>query len=276
MISLGLTIGIDSVIWKQFWLWPEGNVLYYNVILNKSSNWGTSPFFWYFYSAIPRAMFTSVFLIPVGVFIDRRTLQLVLPSLTFVFLYSFLPHKELRFIIYVFPLLNVAVAEVCKRFWENRNKNYFRKLCCFAAIFHIISNFVLSILMLYISSYNYPGGTAMWRFHELENSNEKIHVHISNFAAQTGVSRFIQLNNNWIYNKTENLSPEELTFFDHLMVESSDTDLVNYLLKTHKKISEVEAFSNYSLNLKKFPPRIKINFKPSVTIFKRNVDTDGG
>ena len=275
MISLGLTIGIDSVIWKQFWLWPEGNVLYYNVILNKSSNWGTSPFFWYFYSAIPRAMFTSVFLIPVGVFIDRRTLQLVLPSLTFVFLYSFLPHKELRFIIYVFPLLNVAVAEVCKRFWENRNKNYFRKLCCFGAILHIISNFVLSILMLYISSYNYPGGTAMWRFHELENSNEKIHVHISNFAAQTGVSRFIQLNSNWIYNKTENLSPEELTFFDHLMVESSDTDLVNYLLKTHKKISEVVAFSNYSMNLKKFPP-IKINFKPSVTIFKRNVDTEGG
>ena len=276
MISLGLTIGIDSVIWKQFWLWPEGNVLYYNVILNKSSNWGTSPFFWYFYSAIPRAMFTSVFLIPVGVFIDRRTLQLVLPSLTFVFLYSFLPHKELRFIIYVFPLLNVAVAEACKRFWENRKKNYFRKFCCVGAILHIIANFILSILMLYISSYNYPGGTAMWKFHELENSNEKIHVHIGNFAAQTGVSRFIQLNNNCIYNKTENLSPEELTFFDHLMVESSDTDLVNYLLKTHKKISEVEAFSNYSLNLKKFPPSVKINFKSSVTIFKRKVEPEGG
>ena len=92
-LSLVATISIDSVMWNEEWLWPEGKVLYYNIILNKSSNWGVSPWAWYFYSAIPRAMFVSTLLVPLGIYFDRRTLKLVVPSIVFVFLYSFLPHK---------------------------------------------------------------------------------------------------------------------------------------------------------------------------------------
>ena len=92
-LSLVATISIDSVMWNKEWLWPEGKVLYYNIILNKSSNWGVSPWAWYFYSAIPRAMFVSTLLVPLGIYFDRRTLKLVVPSIVFVFLYSFLPHK---------------------------------------------------------------------------------------------------------------------------------------------------------------------------------------
>lgn len=268
---LSLTVIVDSIFWNRP-LWPEGEVLWFNTILNKSSEYGTSPFLWYFYSAIPRGLAVSVFFIPIGIYLDKRVQKIIFPALLFVFFYSFLPHKELRFIIYVFPILNIPVATACCRFWENRNKNLLQYLFSLAVVGHLMLNIIFTMLLLSISATNYPGGTAISQFHRLAKNESQVNVHISNLAAQTGVSRFTQINTNWTYSKKEHLQPgcAELYTFSHLIAEAKSKyslELKPYML-THDILFTVEAFSQITFNYFHLPP-VKIKTKPVLFILKR-------
>ncbi|XP_074645311.1 dol-P-Man:Man(7)GlcNAc(2)-PP-Dol alpha-1,6-mannosyltransferase-like isoform X2 [Tubulanus polymorphus] len=246
VIALAFTILVDSWFWKR-WLWPEGEVLYYNVILNKSSDWGTLPFLWYFYSAIPRALIFSSFLVPVGAYLDSRCRQLITPSIGFVLLYSFLPHKELRFIVYVFPILNVAVASACTRLYLNRRKSLIHSLMALGSCSHVIFNSFAVGIFIFVSHYNYPGGEALVRLQKLEPTDLRVNVHIDNFAAQTGITRFTQYNQNWIFDKTEGLKPggADMMKFTHLIVgitsSNGHKELQPYRI-THKVLGTVNAF----------------------------------
>jgi alpha-1,6-mannosyltransferase len=69
-----------------------------------------SPFWTYFTTFLPRLLMVTVMFIVFGFARDARIRSFVWPAFAFVFLMSFLGHKEWRFVVYVVPLLNIAAA----------------------------------------------------------------------------------------------------------------------------------------------------------------------
>ncbi|XP_063387121.1 probable Dol-P-Man:Man(7)GlcNAc(2)-PP-Dol alpha-1,6-mannosyltransferase [Cydia fagiglandana] len=266
---VALTVVVDSVFWGRL-LWPEAEVFWYNTVLNKSSDWGTSPFLWYLYSALPRGLGPSLLLAPLGAYLDKRMVQVVAPALVYVLLYSMLPHKELRFIIYVFPLFNMASAAACSYIFTRRTKAPIFELLFWGTVVVVVGNVLLSVAFVSVAMTNYPGGVAMTRFHKLLKNEPYVHVHISNLAAQTGVTRFTQIHDHWQYSKNESLDAEQLQQYTHLLIEAKSKYSPNLkaFTHTHTVLEGIETFSAISLNYKILPP-IKIKTRPALFILQR-------
>lgn len=92
------------------------------------------------------------------------------------------------------PYFNLFLSN-CR--WENRNKAPLFHFLSMGVAGHLAINIMFTIFLLSISSTNYPGGTAMSRLHRLAKDESYVNVHICNLAAQTGVSKFTQINDNW-------------------------------------------------------------------------------
>ena len=192
-VSLLVTVPFDSLLWQRP-LWPEGEVFYYNTILGKSSDWGTSPWHWYFSAALPKSMLMTILLTPLSLlrlpdllvgwerrlrsstgstgavtlgWIDTTWLPILLPALCFIVLYSNLGHKEMRFIFPALPLLNLASASSMAKLnelaktnkdkaptWIGRCMFYFGVIC-------ILLTMVGSLAFVVVSKWNYPGGESL-------------------------------------------------------------------------------------------------------------------
>lgn len=97
-----------------------------------------------------------------------------------------------------------------------------------------------------------------------------INVHIDNLAAQTGVTRFTQLNHNWVYNKSEFLQPEDLHVFTHLIIEGKSKYSSNLkpFIQTHAVLDSIEGFSHINFNYQSLLP-FKVRTKPYLYLLER-------
>jgi alpha-1,6-mannosyltransferase len=208
LIALLISIPIDSFFWQKP-LWPELWGFYYNAIQGKASDWGTSRYPHYFSSLLPRLLLNPlimILLIPLSLSlpaIQRRSLDLVVPSFLFIAVYSLQPHKESRFIIYVVPPLTGAAALSASFIWTRRSKTLLYRLGSLLLVFSILASFAASTLMLFISSLNYPGGEAITSVRNIMNRTtqwpedhndwERIYVHMDVLSCMTGVTRFQEI-----------------------------------------------------------------------------------
>ncbi|GBP16662.1 Probable Dol-P-Man:Man(7)GlcNAc(2)-PP-Dol alpha-1,6-mannosyltransferase [Eumeta japonica] len=134
----------------------------------------------------------------------------------------------------------------------------------------VVGNVVLTTAFASVATTNYPGGVAMYKLHKLLRNESYVHVHIGNLAAQTGVTRFTELNADWKYNKNEHLKPHELHYYTHLLIEAKSKYSPNLksFTHTHTILDSVEAFSHITINYKFIPP-VRIKTKPSIFILER-------
>lgn len=124
---------------------------------------------------------------------SKRAVDLVLPNLAFVAIYSIQPHKEARFIFYVVPSLTAA-ASLAASYVSNRiSKSKVYLLASLAIVSSVAVCFAASIAMLLLSSLNYPGGDALNQLSAIASPSQGVlNIHADVLTCMTGLTLFGQ------------------------------------------------------------------------------------
>eukprot|EP00754_Rhynchopus_humris_P046154 Rhum_TRINITY_DN565_c0_g1::Rhum_TRINITY_DN565_c0_g1_i1::g.1829::m.1829/K03847/ALG12; alpha-1,6-mannosyltransferase len=232
--SIALSVVVDSMFWERL-VYPEGEGMYFNIVLNKSHEWGVSPFDWYFRTALPKALMFFYLLVPLSMVYVKRLRLYTVPALMFVFIYSFLPHKELRFIFYVVPVLNLSVAAYLGQVHAAASTPARRGLLLTAIAGVCLACVAACCVLTFASSLNYPAGEALEYLHEARKSGGKVHIGVG--PSMEGVTRF-QKNacSGWTYDK--NPLPLASETYDFLITDTPQ----NFTHKGYRVLHSVASF----------------------------------
>lgn len=264
VLALAITVPLDSLLWRRP-LWPEGEVFFANTVGNMSANYGASPWHWYFTSALPRALALGYPLAIGAITLAPTAREFVLVPLAAIALYSLLPHKELRFVLYAVPPLNVAaaaaLAELSTRVPRAPRTTRRRAVAATAWLMLALAlgtSAGLALISLAAARLNYPGAHALLALHAATSARPPPRVHIGVEAAMTGVTRFLEMPPPWRYSKREGLATTDLRGFSHLLTGASATDVPGF-----EVIHEQAGFARVSLT----PPFL--HTEPMVRVFRR-------
>ncbi|WZH39635.1 Alg9-like mannosyltransferase family-domain-containing protein [Fusarium acuminatum] len=197
-ISLLLSVPIDSYFWQKL-LWPELWGFYFNAVLGSSSEWGVSPWHYYFTSALPKLLLNPI--VPLlSVFAltrpgtSRAAQALLIPNLLYVTIYSAQPHKEARFIFYVIPSLTAAAALGANFLSSRTSKSVIYRCVSTIIALSVLVSFAGSTIMLLFSSLNYPGGDALQQLYYIarDDPSPVVDVHADVLTCMTGLTLFGQ------------------------------------------------------------------------------------
>lgn len=259
--SVAFSIVLDSCFWGRL-LYPEGVVLFFNTLQNKSVEWGTSPWHWYITSALPRSLLGAFPLAILGIFLEKKLIKVMIPCVAFIALYSFLPHKELRFIFFALPLLNLSAACAVVHIFQKKAGTFWG-LAKVGTLCAGIASLSCTVMFACAAYQNYPGGVGFRWLHQQKTSiMEPARVHIDTFTAMSGVSRFGEEREGWIYSKADGLNQSSYLSMGFSYVISEDQEIPGF-----RMLHAVDGFNGVGLQ-KGFPP-FEWRVKPKVFVHER-------
>lgn len=84
---------------------------------------------------------------------------------------------QVRFLLPVLPLFNIAAAAGAWRLWNNRKKSVTWRAGCCCAMALLAATLAATVLMTAVSRHNYPGGYALAELHRMEVSEAVLAQH---------------------------------------------------------------------------------------------------
>lgn len=234
VFGLFISILFDLYFWGRL-VWPELEGFVFNVVHGKSVEWGTEPWKAYFTRYLWQLFRPPLVLLlvlpglvtdPVGEIKSSPKNQkqpettithpsknilriLTVSSIIYVAVMSFQPHKEWRFIIYTVPIFIASAANAMNNVWSKRRDSISTLILAAGLSLVAVASIFVGLLFGYFSSYNYPGGEALyqtnkWLDQHYLNSLALVHMDVA--LCMTGINRFGEihrLDDTIIYDKTE-------------------------------------------------------------------------
>jgi alpha-1,6-mannosyltransferase len=283
-IGLATTISVDSFFWRTQYtsrvVWPEWIGFYYNTILGKSSDWGVEPFHYYFLNALPRLLLNPVTLVLIPGVLNSKAVQqigvdILTPHGLFILVYSLLPHKEWRFIIYSIPAFTIVASAGAGWIWTRRNKSLVYRMLTLSLVGSTLCSFAISMALLYVSSLNYPGGRALATLHSLAppshwgENKAGVRVYMANLALQTGVTRFQETRSTWLYDKTEY---EQETLLDPMFWQQYDYVLAEHperIIGAWRPLATIDGYAGVRLRNDEGKIWPSIKMEPKIYVLER-------
>lgn len=141
---LSLILGVFIDFWGQgSWNFNFWNYFYQNIVLDKASSFGVSPWWFYFKYAFTRGIppISLIYILSTLYFWYKKPKSyLTWVTLPFFIIHSLIGHKELRFI---FPLILICPIFVVYAFDEVKENKYFIKFLKFTGAFSLIISLIV-------------------------------------------------------------------------------------------------------------------------------------